>query len=138
MARQKRITLEGDHFYVDLVFYNRLLRCFVLIELKMGKLTHQDLGQIMMYVNYFDRYQRQEWEQPTVGIVLCSVKNDAMVKITLPEDNEQILAASYQACLPTEDELRRELVAHRERIEQARRLETNQSSEVGDGEQAKD
>ena len=129
VARQKRITLEGDHFYVDLVFYNRLLRCFVLIELKLGKLTHQDLGQILMYVNYFDRFQRQEWEQPTVGIVLCSEKNDAMVKITLPEDNEQILAASYQACLPSEEELRREVVTQRERIEQARRLESGGPSE---------
>jgi predicted nuclease of restriction endonuclease-like (RecB) superfamily len=129
VARQKRITLEGDHFYVDLVFYNRLLRCFVLIELKRGKLTHQDLGQIQMYVNFYDRFQRQEWEQPTVGIVLCSEKNDAMVRITLPEDSEQILAASYQAFLPTEEELRRELVTHRERIELARRLESGESGE---------
>jgi hypothetical protein len=88
VARQKRLTLEGDHFYVDLVFYNRLLRCFVLVELKLGKLAHQDLGQMQMYVNYFDRFQRAEHEAPTIGIVLCSEKNDAMVRITLPENNE--------------------------------------------------
>ena len=95
VARQKRLSLDGDHFYVDLVFYNRLLRCFVLIDLKLGKLTHQDLGQMMMYVNWFDRFQRADHEQPTIGIVLCSEKNDAVVKITLPETNEQILAARY-------------------------------------------
>src|SRR5207253_2799994 len=92
VARQKRVTVDGDHFYVDLVFYNRLLRCFVLLDLKLGKLTHQDLGQMQMYVNFFDRFQREEHEAPTIGIVLCSAKNDAMVKITLPEDNKQILA----------------------------------------------
>lgn len=117
VARQKRITLEGDHFYVDLVFYNRLLRAFVLVDLKLGKLTHQDLGQIQMYVNYFDRFQRAEHEERTIGIVLCSEKNDAMVKITLPEDNEQILAARYQMYLPTEEELRAELAREREEAE---------------------
>ncbi len=117
VARQKRLTLDGDHFYVDLVFYNRLLRCFVLIDLKLGKLTHQDLGQMMMYVNWFDRFQRAEHEQPTVGIVLCSDKNDAVVKITLPKDNEQILAARYQNYLPTEEELRSEVARSREEIE---------------------
>ena len=122
VARQKRLTLDGDHFYVDLVFYNRLLRAFVLVDLKLGKLTHQDLGQLQMYVNWFDRFQRQEWEEPTVGIVLCSDKNDAMVKITLPEDNDQIHAARYQLYLPTEDELRTELERERERVEQELRL----------------
>jgi predicted nuclease of restriction endonuclease-like (RecB) superfamily len=122
VGRQKRLTIDGDHFYVDLVFYNRLLRCFVLIDLKLGKLTHQDLGQMQMYVNFFDRQQRVEDEKPTIGIVLCSDKNDAMVRITLPEDNEQIHASRYQLYLPTEDELREELVAERERLEQARRL----------------
>ncbi|MBI4882312.1 MAG: DUF1016 domain-containing protein, partial [Planctomycetes bacterium] len=101
VARQKRITLDGDHFYVDLVFYNRLLRAFVLVDLKLGKLTHQDLGQMQMYVNFFDRHQRVEGEAPTVGIVLCSEKNDAMVRITLPEDNDQIHASRYQLYLPT-------------------------------------
>ncbi len=121
VARQKRITLEGDHFYIDLVFYNRLLRAFVLIELKLGKLTHQDLGQIQMYTNYYDRFQREEGENPTVGIVLCSDKNEAMVKITLPEDNEQIFAPRYQLYLPTEEELRSELVAERVALEATRR-----------------
>lgn len=121
VARQKRLTLDGDHFYVDLVFYNRLLRCFVLIDLKLGKLTHQDLGQIQMYVNYFDRFERVDGELPTIGIVLCSEKNDAMVRITLPEDNEQIHAARYQHVLPTEEELRQEL--ERERRDAERLLE---------------
>lgn len=119
VARQKRLTLDQDHFYVDLVFYNRLLRCFVLIELKLGKLTHQDLGQMQMYVNYFDRFQREEWEAPTVGIILCSAKNDAMVRITLPADNEQIHAARYQLYLPTEEELRDALTREREEAEHA-------------------
>lgn len=121
VARQKRITLDGDHYYIDLVFYNRLLRAFVLIDLKLGKLTHQDLGQIQMYVNYFDRFQRAEGEARTVGIVLCSQKNEAMVKITLPEDNRQILASRYQLYLPTEEALRSELLDERERVERALR-----------------
>jgi len=122
VARQKRVTLEGDHFYVDLVFYNRLLRCFVLVDLKLGKLTHQDLGQMQMYVNFFDRFQRAEHEAKTIGIVLCSEKNDAMAKITLPENNEQILAPRYQMYLPTEEELRAELAREREAAERALRL----------------
>jgi predicted nuclease of restriction endonuclease-like (RecB) superfamily len=131
VARQKRLTLEGDHFYVDLVFYNRLLRCFVLIDLKLGKLTHQDIGQLQMYVNFFDRFQRAPHEAKTIGIVLCSEKNDAMVKITLPEDNEQILAARYQMYLPTEEELRSELTREREEAERVLRLAA--SSAAGDG-----
>jgi len=122
VARQKRVTLDGDHFYVDLVFYNRLLRCFVLVDLKLGKLTHQDLGQMQMYVNFFDRFQRAEHEAKTIGIVLCSEKNDAMAKITLPENNEQILAARYQMYLPTEEELRAELAREREAAERALNL----------------
>jgi predicted nuclease of restriction endonuclease-like (RecB) superfamily len=120
VARQKRITLDGDHFYIDLVLYNRLLRSFVLVDLKLGKLTHQDLGQTQMYVNYYDRFQRGDWESPTVGIVLCSEKNDAMVKITLPDENAQVHAQSYQLYLPTEDELRAKLVAAREELERGR------------------
>jgi len=131
VARQRRLTLEGDHFYVDLVFYNRLLRCFVLIDLKLGKLTHQDLGQMQMYVNYFDRHQRAKHEAPTVGIVLCSDKNDAMVKITLPEDNHQVHASRYQLYLPTEDELREELEREREEAERTFRLS---AAEQDDGE----
>ncbi|MCK5806477.1 MAG: DUF1016 family protein, partial [Lentisphaeria bacterium] len=131
VARQKRITLDGDHFYVDLVFYNRLLRCFVLIDLKLGKLTHQDLGQMQMYVNFFDRQQREDHEAATVGIVLCSDKNDAMVKISLPEDNEQIHASSYQLYLPTEDELRMEIERERSKAERTLHLA---ASEKGDSE----
>ena len=122
VARQKRITVDGDHFYVDLVFYNRLLRSFVLLDLKLGVLTHQDLGQMQMYVNFFDRFQRAEHEAPTIGIVLCSAKNDAMVKITLPEENAQIHAARYQRYLPTEEELRAELERERDEVERALRL----------------
>ncbi len=133
VARQKRVTLEGDHFHVDLVFYNRLLRCFVLVDLKLGKLTHQDLGQMQMYVNFFDRFQRAEHEARTIGIVLCSEKNDAMAKITLPENNEQILAARYQMYLPTEEELRAELSREREEAERVLRL-TAEVKEPGDGE----
>ncbi|MBI4882160.1 MAG: DUF1016 family protein, partial [Planctomycetes bacterium] len=95
---------------------------FVLVDLKLGKLTHQDLGQMQMYVNYFDRFQRAEHEERTVGIVLCSEKNDAMVKITLPEDNELILAARYQMYLPTEEELKAELTREREEAERVGRL----------------
>lgn len=122
VGRQKRITLDGDHFYTDLVFYNRLLRCFVLIDLKLGKLTHHDLGQMQMYVNYYDRYLREDYEAPTVGILLCSEKNDAMVKITLPPDNAQIHASRYKLYLPTEEELRTELEREREAAERALRL----------------
>ena len=113
VARQKRIHLEGDEFFVDLVFYNRLLQCFVLFEIKTTKLTHQDIGQLQMYVNYFDRFEKQEFENPTIGILLCADKNDAVVKITLPENNKTIIASKYQLYLPTEqqliDELRKEL-----------------------------
>lgn len=134
VARQKRITLEGDHFYVDLVFYNRLLRCFVLVDLKLGKLTHQDLGQMQMYVNFFDRFQRVEHEAQTIGIILCSEKNDAMVKITLPKGNEQILAARYQMYLPTEEELRAELAREREEAERMLQLAADMKG-ADDGEE---
>ena len=122
VARQKRLTLDGDHFYVDLVFYNRLLCCFVLVDLKLGKLTHQDLGQMQMYVNFFDRFQRAAHEAKTIGIVLCSEKNEAMAKITLPTNNQQILAARYQMYLPSEDELRAEVAREREEAERTLRL----------------
>jgi predicted nuclease of restriction endonuclease-like (RecB) superfamily len=122
VGRQKRLTVEGDHFYVDLVFYNRLLRCFVLVDLKLGKLTHQDLGQMQMYVNYYDRTQRAEHENKTIGIVLCSEKNAAMVRITLPENNDQIIAATYRRYLPTEAELAAELERERTEAERVLRL----------------
>lgn len=105
VARQKRILLEDDEFFVDLVFYNRLLRSFVLIELKTGELTHQDLGQLQMYVNYFDRYERLPDENHTIGILLCTRKNDTLVRTTLPEDNKTILASEYKLYLPTEQQL---------------------------------
>ena len=107
-ARQKRFTFDNDHFLVDLVFYNRLLRCYVLIDLKRGKLTHQDLGQMQMYVNYFDRYVKTGEELPTVGIVLCSRKNDALVELTLPKD-ANIYASKYQLYLPSKQELKAQL-----------------------------
>ena len=103
-ARQKRFSFDDSHFFVDLVFYNRLLRCYVLIDLKTGKLTHQDLGQMQMYVNYFDRYVKIDGELPTVGILLCDDKNDAVVELTLPED-ANIYASKYQLYLPSREEL---------------------------------
>jgi predicted nuclease of restriction endonuclease-like (RecB) superfamily len=108
-ARQKRFTFDADHFYVDLVFYNRLLRCYVLIDLKIGKLTHQDLGQMQMYVNYFDRYVKKEDEHPTVGIILCKRKSDILVEITLPK-NANIYASEYKLYLPSKQELKRKLL----------------------------
>lgn len=104
VARQKRIHLEGDEFFIDLVFYNRLLQCFVIIEIKTAKLTHQDIGQLQMYVNYYDRFEKQDFENNTIGILLCTDKNDAVVKITLPENNN-IIASKYQLYLPTEQQL---------------------------------
>ena len=109
VARQKRILLEDDEFFADLVFYNRLLRCFVVVELKTGKLTHQDLGQLQMYVNYYNRCEKQEDENPTIGILLCSDKNDTVVKMALPEDNSTILASKYQLYLPTTEQLIKEI-----------------------------
>lgn len=98
-ARQKRFTFDEQHFYVDLVFYNRLLQCYVLVDLKTDKLTHQDLGQMQMYVNYYDRYVKQDFEKPTIGILLCESKNDALVELTLPKD-ANIYATAYQLYLP--------------------------------------
>lgn len=107
-ARQKRFTFNEDNYYVDLVFYNRLLHCYVLVDLKIDKLTHQDLGQMQMYVNYYDRYQKTPEENPTVGILLCKEKNDALVNITLPE-NSNIFASEYNLYLPDKQVLQRKL-----------------------------
>lgn len=107
-ARQKRFSFDNDHFFVDLVFYNRLLRCYVLVDLKRDKLTHQDLGQMQMYVNYFDRHVKLDDELPTVGIVLCHRKSDALVEITLPKESN-IFASKYQLYLPSKEELKRQL-----------------------------
>ena len=109
VARQKRILIEDDEYFADLVFYNRLLRCFVVIELKTTKLTHQDIGQLQMYVNYYDRVEKTPEENPTIGILLCSAKNDTAVKMTLPEDNQTILASQYQLYLPTQEQLKQEI-----------------------------
>jgi predicted nuclease of restriction endonuclease-like (RecB) superfamily len=108
-ARQKRFTYDDQHYRVDLVFYNRLLRCYVLVDLRIGRLTHQDLGQMQMYVNYYDRKVKLPDEGPTVGILLCKEKNDALVEITLPRDNRQIFARKYQFYLPTKAQLRAQL-----------------------------
>ena len=105
VARQKRLLLEDDEFFADLVFYNRLLRCHIVIELKTGELTHQDLGQLQMYVNYYDRNVKLPDENPTIGILLCTEKNDTVVRMTLPEDNKTILASEYKLYLPTTEQL---------------------------------
>lgn len=101
VARQKRISFDEKHFYIDLVFYNRMLKCFVLIDLKIGELKHQDIGQMQMYVNYYDREVKIEDENKTIGLILCQNKSDFVVKYTLPEDNEQVFASKYQTILPT-------------------------------------
>ena len=122
MARQQRITLDGRHFYIDLVFYNRLTRSFVLLDLKVGDLTHQDIGQMQMYVNYYHRELTSEDENPPIGIILCSDKSEAVVRYTLPEGNEQIFASRYKLYLPTEEELRSEIMRERKTIEMEKRL----------------
>ena len=109
VARQKRIMLEDDEFFADLVFYNRILRCHVVIEIKTGELTHQDLGQLQMYVNYYDRTEKLPDENPTIGILLCTAKNDTVVRMTLPEDNKNILASKYNLYLPTKEQLIKEI-----------------------------
>lgn len=116
-ARQKRFTFDEDNFYVDLVFYNRLLQCYVLIDLKVDKLTHQDLGQMQMYVNYYDRYKKQDFEKPTVGILLCKDKNDSLVELTLPKDSN-VYAAQYELYLPDKQELRAKLKSWIEEFEE--------------------
>ena len=109
VARQKRFTLDGEQYFIDLVFYNYILKCFVLIDLKVGKLKHQDLGQMQMYVNYYTRELRNEGDNPPIGIVLCAGKSDAVVEYTLPEDNTQIYASKYMTYLPSAEELKREI-----------------------------
>jgi len=106
VARQKRITIDEKHFKIDLVFYNRILKSFVIIDLKIGELKHQDIGQIQMYVNYYDRFVKLKDENKTVGIILCQDKSETLVEITLPQDNEQIFASKYLTVLPSKDELK--------------------------------
>ena len=107
VGRQVRFTFEDEHYRVDLVFFNRLLRCFVLFDLKIGRLKHQDIGQMQMYVNYYDRKVKLKDENPTIGILLCKNKNDAVVEMTLPEDNSQIFASKYLTVLPSKEELKK-------------------------------
>ncbi len=109
VARQKRLLLEDDEYFADLVFYNRLLRCFVIIEIKTQKLTHQDIGQLQMYVNYYDRYEKNEDENPSIGILLCSDKNDKMVELLLPKNNNTILASKYQIYLPSKEQILKQI-----------------------------
>jgi len=109
VARQKHINFDDRHFYIDLVFYNYILKCFVLIDLKIGDLSHQDLGQMQMYVNYYTREMMNDGDNPPVGIVLCADKSEAVVRFTLPEDNNQIYASKYKLYMPTEQELKNEL-----------------------------
>ena len=105
VERQMRLSFDDQHFYADLVFYNRLLKCFVIIDLKTDKLTHQDIGQMQMYVNYFDRCVKLPDENNTIGILLCKEKNDAVVEMTLPKDNDSIFASKYKTVLPSKEEL---------------------------------
>ena len=117
VGRQKRITIDGKHFYVDLVLYNMKLKCFVLLELKTTDLKHTDLGQIQLYVNYYDREIKYEGDNPTIGLVLCTDKSDALVRYCLNEDNKQIFASKYQFNLPTEKELEQEIKKELEQFE---------------------
>ena len=109
-ARQKRFSFDEENFYVDLVLYNRILQCYVLVDLKVDKLTHQDLGQMQMYVNYFDRHVKLDFEKPTIGILLCKTKKDALVELTLPKD-ANIYASAYELCLPDKNLLQQKLRA---------------------------
>ncbi len=124
-ARQKRFTFDEDNYYVDLVLYNRLLQCYVLVDLKIDKLSHQDLGQMQMYVNYFDRFVKQDFEKPTIGILLCKEKNDALVELTLPEDTN-VYASAYQLYLPDKALLQakvKEWIAEFEEYEEMKKLQ---------------
>lgn len=117
VARQKRITFDAEHYYLDLVFYNYILKCFVIIDLKVGKLTHQDIGQMQMYVNYFTREMMNEGDNVPIGIILCADKSESVVKYTLPENNSQIFTSKYKLYMPTEDELKQELEKEQEFLE---------------------
>ena len=129
VARQKRITFDGRHFRIDLVFYNYILKCFVLIDLKVGDLTHQDLGQMQMYVHYYERELMNEGDNPPIGIVLCADKSESVVKYTLPENETQIFASKYKLYLPSEEELLRELKQEYQALESIKALEENSGSE---------
>lgn len=119
VARQQRIVAEGDDFYIDLVFYNYILKCFVLLDLKVGKLTHQDIGQMDLYVRYYEDRLRQKGDNPTIGIILCTEKNETVVKYSVLKDNRQLFASKYKLYLPTEKELIKELKAELEQIKRS-------------------
>lgn len=129
VARQRRITFDGRHFRIDLVFYNYILKCFVLIDLKVGDLTHQDLGQMQMYVHYYERELMNEGDNPPIGIVLCADKSDSVVKYTLPENEKQIYASKYKLYLPSEEELLRELKQEYRALENSKTDEENISGQ---------
>ena len=111
VSRQKRITIDGDHFSIDLVFYNYILKCFVLIDLKLGKLSHQDIGQLDLYVRWYEDQEKTKSDNPTIGIILCAEKNETIVKYSVLKDSKQLFASKYKLYLPTEEELKRELEA---------------------------
>ncbi len=123
--RQKRITLDNEHYHIDLVFYNYILKCFVLIDLKLGKLKHKDIGQMDFYVRYFEKEKRKDTDNPTIGIILCSDKNDVMVKYTLLDESRNIFASRYRLCLPTEKDLEDEIKRERRAIEFEKRFKKN-------------
>jgi predicted nuclease of restriction endonuclease-like (RecB) superfamily len=128
VGRQKRITVDGDHFYVDLVFYNYEIKCFVLIDLKVGKLTHQDIGQMDFYVRYFEKEIKPEGDNPTIGLILCTDKNDTMIKYTLLEDSKQIFASRYKLYLPSEEEFKAELEKERSFLELEEKLDKTEKN----------
>jgi hypothetical protein len=132
VARQRRITVDGDHYYIDLVFYNYVLKCFVLIDLKVCKLTHQDIGQMDFYVRYFEKEEKLEGDNPSIGLILCSDKNETMVRYTLLEDSKRIFASKYKLYLPTEEELKTELEREREMLEIGRGLGGIKNDRVGE------
>ena len=117
VGRQRRLTLDGDHFYPDLIFYHVKLKCYVVIDLKVGKLTHGDLGQMLLYVNYYDREVATKDDNPTIGLVLCSEKNDAVVRYVLADKNEQVFASRYQFAMPSEAALRAEIRRELEQLD---------------------
>jgi predicted nuclease of restriction endonuclease-like (RecB) superfamily len=117
VSRQKRITIDGDHFYIDLVFYNYILKCFVLIDLKVGKLTHQNVGQMDFYIRYFEEEMKLKGDNPTIGLILCAEKNESMAKYTLLKESKTIFASKYKLYLPTEKELKEELQKERQFLE---------------------
>lgn len=122
VSRQKRITFDGEHYFIDLVFYNYILKCFVIIDLKVGKLKHQDIGQMQMYVNYFTRELMNEGDNLPIGIILCADKSESVVKYTLPEGNNQIFASKYKLYIPSEEELIQELEKEQELLEVEQKL----------------